>query len=217
MAFQYQPRRPASASPPATASRLGLVAEFRDACKGRAWWIPLPVWLYLGYVGWFQYRDPVDFQPLFTGIDLAIHEGGHLLLRPFGDAILHAAGGTLAQLAAPVAAMAILWRQRDSFGVTFCLGWLSVNLIEVGVYMADARARELPLVTAEGGGSDAPTQHDWEFLFTQFGLMDWDTTIGFWTRAVGSAVMVLALVLGAWVMIESWRRNSSHSSSMSNV
>jgi hypothetical protein len=204
MAFNYRaPRVPTDT--PVAPSRRGLIADFRDASKGRRWWIPLPIWLYLAYVGWGQYREPVEFHSLFNGINLGIHEGGHLLLRWFGNEFLHVAGGTLAQLAAPLAAMAILWRQRDSFGVTFCLGWLSTNLVGVGVYMADARAQELPLVTAEGG--DGEPIHDWNWLFTYFGLLQDDTLIGLWTRALGSATMAVALALGAWVMVESFLRD----------
>ena len=37
---------------------------------------------------------------LFDGINLGIHEGGHLLFRPFGE-FLCIADGTICQLAAP--------------------------------------------------------------------------------------------------------------------
>jgi hypothetical protein len=46
----------------------------------------LPVWLYLAYVGWEQFQDPVNFYSCFSAINLCIHEGGHLLFRPFGAA-----------------------------------------------------------------------------------------------------------------------------------
>ena len=200
MAFQY---RPHADDQPAVASQLGLYANFRAWCKGRSSLVRLPIWLYLAYVGWLQYRDPENFTSLFSAINLCIHEGGHLLFRPFGNDLLHVAGGTILQLAAPIISMFVLWTQRDYFGLTFCLGWLSTNLISVGVYMSDARAQELPLVTAEGG--DGPTLHDWNWLFSYFGLLNDDTAIGLATRGAGSAVMVLALVSGAWVMGEMLR------------
>jgi hypothetical protein len=177
-----------------------VTTEVKDWCRGKNWAIRLPVWLYLLYVGVRQFQQPVDFGNLFTAINLCIHEGGHILLRPFGNEVLHAAGGTLAQLAAPIASMAILWKDRDYFGLTFCLGWLSTNLIEVGVYMADARAQELPLVSAEGG--DGVTQHDWNFLFGKFGLLPQDEAIGLATRELGTAVMIVALLTGAWLLLE---------------
>jgi hypothetical protein len=204
MAFQFQP--PPGVTPRAVdlpRPTQGPYAEFRAWCKGRSWFIRLPVWLYLAYVGWLQYQDPENYASLFSGINLGIHEGGHLLFRPFGIDVLHVAGGTIAQLGAPIISMVILWQQRDYFGLTFCLGWLSTNLIGVGVYMADARALELPLVSAEGGGG--PTIHDWNWLFGYFGLLNDDVAIGLATRGLGSAVMILALLTGAWIMWEMHR------------
>ena len=180
----------------------GWHARLRKMLRNSTWYFRLPLWLYLAYVGVRQYLDPVGYSSLFWPISMCIHEGGHLLCREFPQTV-HVAAGTAAQLLGPVAAMFILARQEDPFGITFCLGWLSTNLINVGVYMADARARELPLITAEGAGStNANTIHDWAYLFGRFGLMEYDTTIGYVTRAIGSGVMVLALVSGAWIMWE---------------
>jgi hypothetical protein len=180
----------------------GWHARLRNMLRKSKWYYRLPLWLYLVYVGVRQYLEPVDYGSIFWPINLCIHEGGHLLCRQFPQ-FVHIAAGTAAQLLAPVVAMFILARQRDPFGITFCLGWLSTNFIAVGVYMADARARELPLVTAEGAGSSEPlTTHDWAYLFGQFGLIEYDTTIGYVTRVIGSGVMVLALVSGAWIMWE---------------
>ena len=178
----------------------GLWADITDWCRGRSGFVRIPVWLYLAYVGVEQYREPETYNSLFGGINLGIHEGGHLLFRPFGE-LLHVAGGTIAQLGAPIIAMFILWKQRDYFGISFCLGWLSTNLIGVGVYMADARAMELPLVSAEGAGSDnAVIGHDWNNLLGQVGLLDDDQMIGLATRSLGSGVMLAALLFGAWLI-----------------
>jgi hypothetical protein len=181
-----------------------MIADIRNWCRGRSWLGRLPVWLYLLYVGVRQYQDPA-FWSLFSAFNLCIHEGGHILLRPFGD-LPHVAGGTLAQLAAPIAAMAILGRQRDYFGIAFGLGWLSTNLVGVGYYMADARALALPLVTAEGGNGE--TIHDGNYLFGRFGLLPYDETIGLAVRGAAVVVMAAALVFGAWLMLEmAWPTN----------
>jgi hypothetical protein len=137
----------------------GWHARLHKMLRNSTWYFRLPVWLYLAYVGVRQFFEPVEYWSLFAPINMCIHEGGHLLCRPFPQ-FIHVAAGTLAQLAAPVAATLILAKQRDPFGMTFCFGWLSTNFVAVGVYMADARARELPLVTAEGVGSTASTIHD---------------------------------------------------------
>ncbi len=168
----------------------------RDWCKGRSWLIRLPVWLYLAYVGVEQFRDPQNYYSWFAGINLAIHEGGHILFRPSAISFTSRAA-PLRNWARPPS------RCRDYFGITFCFGWLSTNLIGVGVYMADARARDLPLVSAEGGGEGII--HDWNWLFGQLGLLNDDQTIGLLTRGLGSASMLVALSAGAWIMWEMHR------------
>ena len=196
-----------------TISFAGLIAEIRDWCRGLLWYVRLPVWLYLLYAGVRQFREPVDYYSLFAAINLCIHEGGHLLFRPFGD-FMHIAGGTILQLSAPVISMYILLQQRDYFGISFCLGWLSTNLIGVGVYMADARDMELPLVSAEGGGDNSNIIHDWNYLFGRLGLLNDDKIIGFLTRGLGSGVMALALISGVWLMWEMGRPGSRGGSSI---
>jgi hypothetical protein len=175
-----------------------MIDDIHAWCRGKSWLARLPVWLYLLYVGVQQYENP-EFWSIFSGINFGIHEGGHILLRPFGD-LPHVAGGTLLQLAAPIAAMVILGKQPDYFGVAFGFGWLSTNMIGVGYYMADARAQALPLATAEGGGG--VPMHDWNYLFGRFGLLPYDETIGLAVRGAAVVVMLAALVFGAWLMLE---------------
>jgi hypothetical protein len=161
----------------------------------------LPLLVYLAYAGWRQFLEPVDYGSLFSAINICIHEGGHLLMRPFGNEFLMVAGGTALQLAVPLICAGSLLKQRDYFGITICLGWLSTNLVNVGVYMADARARELPLVTVDtGNGGEGDVIHDWAYLFGHFNLLEYDTKIGLWTRAAGNGVMVIALAAGFWML-----------------
>jgi hypothetical protein len=90
-------------------------------CEGRSWKIRAPVWLLLAYFGVVQAINPQAWTP-FAGINLPIHEGGHLLFRMLGWEFLHVAGGTLLQLFAPIAAAVAFSRQRDYFAIAFCLG-----------------------------------------------------------------------------------------------
>ena len=166
-------------------------------CRGRNWLIRAPVWLLLAYFGVRQAINPQAWT-LFSGINLPIHEGGHLLFRLLGCEFLHVAGGTLLQMFAPLASAVMFFKHRDYFAIAFCLGWLSTNLSNIGVYMADASAMQLPLVTAEGGG-DAVI-HDWQFLFSQFGLLQCCEAIGWLTRQVGNVSMLGCLGLSGWLM-----------------
>ena len=61
----------------------------------------------------------------------------------------------------------------------------------VGIYMADARAKILPLV----GGLDPDDSHDWAEILWRWGLLKYDT-------AMGKMLMLAAWVLLIWAM---WR------------
>jgi len=182
---------------------LAACGRFRgDAvqwCQGRHWLVRVPVLLMLAYVGVLQAIHP-DAWTLFSGINLPIHEGGHLLFRLLGWEFLHVAGGTLLQLFAPLASAVIFYKQRDYFAIAFSLGWLSTNLMGTGVYMADAEAMQLPLVTAEGGGDGVI--HDWQFLFSQLGLLRYCEAIGWLTRQAGNLVMLASVGGGGWLMAQ---------------
>jgi hypothetical protein len=166
-------------------------------CRGRNWLVRAPVWLLLAYFGVRQAINPQAWT-LFSGINLPIHEGGHLLFRLVGWEFLHVAGGTLLQIFAPLASAAMFFKQRDYFAIAFCMGWLSTNLKNIGVYMADANELQLPLVTAEGGGD--VVIHDWQFLFSKFGLLHFCEAIGWLTQQAGNVMMLAGLGLGAWLM-----------------
>jgi len=116
--------------------------------------------------------------------NLAIHEAGHPLFGIFAgpDAVgfgyaLAILGGTLLELIVPSACAAAFFFRREKTGVAFCLFWLFENLLYIGHYMATARTMDIELV---GSG-----EHDWEILFTRWGLLVHDQQIGHATQALG--------------------------------
>jgi hypothetical protein len=162
-------------------------------------WLPrLLLWLGLAYIGVRLALDPL-YWSLFHPLDLAVHEGGHLLFGYFGE-LIGAAGGTILQVLAPVAAMVMFYRQRDYFAIAVCIVWLGINLSAVGVYMGDALRMELPLVTV--GQEDGIVKHDWSYLFGRMGLLRQAEGIGWLTRGLGDVVMLAGLALAAWLMKE---------------
>jgi hypothetical protein len=123
-------------------------------------------------------------------VNLAFHEAGHLFFSPFGSTV-HYLGGTLGQLLVPAGlAVYFVVRQRQPIGAAFCLWWSGESLINISVYMADARALALPLV----GGGD----HDWNELFYRFGLLG-ETSVARVSSIVHAMGVVLMLVGIAWV------------------
>ncbi len=149
----------------------------------------LALLLVLAVYGVMCLRDPMGGH-LIDGVDLAIHETGHLVFRPFGD-VIQFAGGTLFQLIVPVTFLVYFLRfapTRDEFAASVMLWWIAVNLWNIAAYMADARTKALPLV---GGG-----EHDWAYLFGRFGLLAHDTSIAANVRGLGMLIFLIALVRG---------------------
>ena len=124
-------------------------------------------------------------------VNLAFHEFGHLLFRPLGMT-LHYLGGTLFQLFVPAMLVAYFaLRRAEPSGSAFCLWWVGESLINVSIYMGDARELNLPLV----GGGD----HDWNELFYRFGLLSEESVarVAGMTHLLGTVVMVIGL--GWWL------------------
>jgi hypothetical protein len=127
-----------------------------------------------------------------------IHEGGHLLLRFFGE-FLAVAGGTILQLAVPLMLALFFIFQRQLPGTAFCMFFFFEQLLPISVYMGDARAQELPLITVGDGDY---VIHDWNYLFGRLGLIDHDTQIAHAVRMLGWIGMVGTL---AWFIYRSLR------------
>lgn len=177
-----------------------LLEDVRDWCRGKWWHVRIPLLLYFAYVGVRQFGDTF-YTSMFGGINLGIHEGGHLLFRSGGE-FLHVAGGTILQLAAPLASMVMFFRQRDYFAIAIGFGWLGTNFANIGVYMADAEKMVLPLVTV---GDSPIVKHDWRTLFTKFGLLSQCEAIGGLTRGLAHLSMLLCVIVGVWLLWQMYR------------
>jgi hypothetical protein len=175
-----------------------LKEEVADWCEGRSWIWRAPLLLYLAYIGVRHLADP-QYSSLFGGINLGIHELGHVVLSFAGQWVM-VLGGTLFQLAAPIVAAFLFLRQPDYFALPVCGAWFSTNLYSVATYMADARALELPLVTVGAEGGDV--EHDWNYLLHSVGLLNYDTTLAVFVRLLALLLMWSSLTAGAWMC---WR------------
>lgn len=181
--------------PQASARGLARVrVEALTWAQGRSWAWRALVLLYVGYAGFRHLADP-DYRSIFSGITFGVHELGHLVFAFFGS-FLAVAGGTIAQLALPIAAGALLWSHRDYFGVAVAGGWLSMSLAEMAVYMADAREQSLTLL---GFGPDP--EHDWHYLLSAMGLLDQDRALADLARLAALILLTSSLVVGAWLCL----------------
>jgi len=127
-----------------------------------------------------------------AGADLVFHEAGHPLFGLLGSRFLMFLGGTLAQLAFPVAAVVGFARLRRAAPFAVAAAWLGFNLVEIGRYAADAQARALPLLAPD---VDA---HDWWNLLGMLGLRAHCRGIGGSIQAIGWLAWAAAPAWANW-------------------
>lgn len=126
--------------------------------------------------------------PILDSANLAFHEAGHPIFGMLSDRLM-VYGGTLMQLLIPGLCAIEMRRQQKFAGFYFCVIWFAENLLNIARYMADARAKNLPLV----GGLDPEDFHDWARILGNWGLLSWDTFLANGLRMVAFLLMVMAL------------------------
>ncbi len=167
-----------------------------DGVKDKLWWVRLPLLVYFVYVLVKLLGNP-DYSCILAPLNLGIHELGHLLFG-FSGEFCGVAAGTAVELSAPFLLMVNFYRQKDSFSITLCFGWLSVVLFDIARYVADGRAMELPLVRLFG--SDDSVIHDWNYLLSKIGLLQFDLAIALLLRIGAVFFMAICLAGGGWLL-----------------
>ena len=182
-----------AATTPVTAAPEAGEAPVTGLDRRWLWRVPLLLWL--GWTGWRYLADP-DYWSIFSGIIFGSHEFGHLFFAPFGE-LLTVAGGSLMQLLVPVGAGALLLARRDWYGTAVAGCWLSFSLSNLAVYIGDAVAQELPLVSFSPDGGE----HDWYYLLNRFNLLSYDLHIAMLTRRLAFAVLAASFIWGLWIAL----------------
>ena len=172
-------------------------ADARDWCAGRAWAWRAAALVVLGWQASIPFRDAEAFH-VFRGITFGAHEFGHLFFALAGSEWLAVAGGSLMQMIVPLGAAAVMRHYRDWFGVAACGLWLASSFADLAPYIADARAMDLDLVSFSEDGAG----HDWNFLLGKAGLLFQDQAIARLDRFVGFIVLMAAVALGIWLLVQ---------------
>jgi hypothetical protein len=142
-----------------------------------------------GLLGFAMLVASFDFVPILDHVNLAFHEAGHLFFRILGEtASLY--GGTLGQFVFPTVTALHFAQRGQTLSAAACAVWFCENLRYVALYMADARAQQLPLV---GGG-----EHDWYHILSRWDALEADT------RLAGVLVFLCwSGMIAVWVAV--WR------------
>lgn len=143
-----------------------------------------------------------DSPGFLHNVNLPFHEAGHVVFGIFGQ-FIGSLGGTLGQLLMPEVAMVALLRQRDTFGASLCFWWFGQNFLDIAPYMADARAGQLPLIGGNFGHSAPYGFHDWQYLLTETGLLQYDQGLALLCLNFGRVLMLLSLVWGGYLLWKS--------------
>lgn len=135
------------------------------------------------YFLWCAY-DPYQWH-LIDGVNLLIHEAGHVIFRPFGE-FLMIAGGSLFQVIMPALFVGYFIFQRQYYSAALVLFWVGESILNVSVYAGDAQAMQLPLL----GGDDSG--HDWNYLLSSLNLLPATAKVAGAIRGLGTAAIFLA-------------------------
>jgi hypothetical protein len=142
--------------------------------------VPYVLWLIFGY----RYH-------LVDGVNLGAHEAGHMLFRFFGQT-LHVLGGSIGQLAFPVAFVVHFARRRQWFETAVLTVWVAESLMYMAEYLGDARVQVLPLV----GGHI----HDWHWMLSRADLLEHCETIAGLLHGFASLLAVAAIAFAAYTV-----------------
>lgn len=140
--------------------------------------LPVIVYLIL-HIGNFLFIDYLN---------LLIHEGGHGVFKIFGG-FIYTLGGTLMQIIIPSMFVVYYFLTKKKFLTQIFLIWLGENFFNISVYASDARTKKLPLL----GGNKV--YHDWNYLLSKTGLLEYDLLIGKIFIALGLICFLVVLFI----------------------
>jgi hypothetical protein len=147
-------------------------------------------WLFLV---WPMREDVVGASVLHL-VSLPFHEAGHIIFIPFGELMTYL-GGSASQVLVPIICwVAFMTTSPNAFGAAVMCWWTGENLVDVAIYINDARALDLTLL---GGHTGAEVEgHDWERILQLTGLAIHDHQIAWTAHAVGGVMMLAGLIWG---------------------
>lgn len=132
------------------------------------------------------------------GVNLLIHEAGHIVFMPFGE-FMSTAGGSILQVLMPMSFVIYFIRKEMLYSGSLVMFWVGQNFINIALYMKDAIEMKLPLL---GGGI-----HDWNFIFSRLNLLSKTQFLSSLFYLLGFVIIIMAGVVGLYAVLESNKRS----------
>jgi hypothetical protein len=95
--------------------------------------------------------------------------------------------------------MLYFYQRGEHYAAAIPFFWLGQSMINVSVYVKDARTLELPLVSI-GGSGDAI--HDWHWMLSRLGLLQHDQLIGNLFVGAGVCIMLGSALIAAFLSVD---------------
>jgi hypothetical protein len=135
---------------------------------------------------------------LLDNVNLVFHEAGHVIFS-LGGEFIGILGGSLMQVLIPVVCGVALLQRGDSFGVALCGLWTGQSMVNVAIYVGDARQLALPLL----GGDHVI--HDWNYLLGRLGLLEWDRFLAGTITLMAVLTILASAALGTLALLSEHR------------
>jgi hypothetical protein len=131
-------------------------------------------------------------------VDLPIHETGHLIFRLFGEFMM-VAGGSLFQIVMPAAFVGYFVWHEKYYSAGIVLFWVGQSILNVFVYANDAVVMQLVLTSGFTGSEGS--FHDWNYLLTQTGLLNYTKAVAALIRLFGTLTIIAGIVVSVYYSI----------------
>jgi hypothetical protein len=152
----------------------------------------------IGVWGWFALVKN-DQTPIFVYLNIAVHEIGHLLFRPFGELTMLMMGSGFEVLFPLAVGAYFLFRRREVIATAVAWGWSASALASASTYIGDADDGRLALLGATGPDAAG----DWERILGEefFDKVFLADRIADTVRTLGFVLWIVALALAAWAIV----------------
>jgi len=127
--------------------------------------------------------------PLLDDINLLIHQSGHIFFNTFGE-FVGVLGGPLMQLLVPLGFIICFKYAKQILAMTFAMFWLGESLINVSIYIKDARTMLLPPAHGE--------LRDWYLILGQMQMLPADQILGNLVRIAGILICLAGAIMAVY-------------------